>query len=114
MARLLLDECVDRRLKRSISGHQIATVQEMGWAARSDRAVLTLAAKAGFDAVITVDKNLQFQQRVDRLPLCVIVLHGRSSRLADLTELVPKLLTVLERLAPGTIITVEPDPSHGG
>lgn len=113
MARLLLDECVDRRLRRSLVGHQTATVQEMGWSARSDRDVLTLAADEGFESVITVDRNLPFQQHVDELPLCVIVIHGRSSRLVDLMELLPKLLAALDHLRPGTVVTIEPDPAHG-
>ncbi len=114
MARLLLDECVDRRLRRFLAGHQVDTVQEMGWSARSDRDVLAFAAEAGFDAIITVDRNLSFQQRVDRLSLCVVVLHARSNRLADLTGLVPKLTSACEALAPGTVVTVSANHPDGG
>lgn len=39
--RLLLDECVDRRLARDIRGHDVSTVSELGWAGLTSRATRT-------------------------------------------------------------------------
>ena len=55
--RILLDECIDRRLSRQISGHEIKTAPEMGWAGLDNGELLARAEK-DFDVFITVDRNL--------------------------------------------------------
>jgi len=59
--RVLLDECLPRRLKRELAGHDVRTVAEMGWAGNSNGALLNLAQEK-FDIFVTVDKNLTAQQ----------------------------------------------------
>ena len=104
--RVLLDECVDRRLAREISGHDVATVVSLGWAGVRNGALLARTA-GQFDAFVTVDRNLAFQQRVDNLPFAVVVLRARTNRLVDLKSLVPLLLQVLIDVAPGEVRWVE-------
>ena len=104
--RLLLDECVDRRLARDIDGHEVFTVFNLGWAGVRNGALLTRAA-GQFDAFVTVDRNLAFQQRIDALPFAVLVLRARSNRLADLRPLVPLLLEALVTVRPGEVKWVE-------
>jgi len=62
--RLLLDECVPRPLKRELTGHQVSTVVEMGWSNKRNGELLTLVRAEGFDAFLTVDQNLTFQQNL--------------------------------------------------
>ena len=92
--KILLDECIDRRLAKEIAGHEVKTVPQMGWATIKNGELLTLAEK-DFDAFITVDRNLSFQQKLPRYNIAVIVLRVRSNRLQDLRPLVPKLLEML-------------------
>ncbi|MGH9806996.1 MAG: DUF5615 family PIN-like protein [Terriglobia bacterium] len=105
--RLLLDECVDRRLARDIPGHEVSTVISLGWAGIQNGELLRRAA-SHCDVFVTVDRNLAFQQRVDALPFAVVVLRARSNRLADLRPLVPLLLISLSTLQPGQVTWVEP------
>lgn len=58
--KLLLDECIDRRLAKDLEGHEVKTVPQMGWAGIKNGALLTLAENE-FDVFITVDRNLSFQ-----------------------------------------------------
>ena len=104
--RLLLDECVDRRLAREIRDHEVVTVFDLGWAGIRNGALLARAA-GQFDAFVTVDRNLAFQQRVDALLLAVVVLRARSNRLSDLRPLVPLLLQALPLLRPGEVKWIE-------
>lgn len=92
--RILLDECIDRRLAREFSGYEIKTVPKMGWAGIKDDELLALAA-AEFDVFITVDRNLPFQQNLINFDLAVIVLQAQSTRLSDLEPLVPEILAIL-------------------
>ncbi|MBE9045623.1 DUF5615 family PIN-like protein [Pleurocapsales cyanobacterium LEGE 10410] len=57
--KLLLDECIDRRLAREFSGQNIKTVSQMGWSGTKNGELLALAEKE-FDVFITVDRNLSF------------------------------------------------------
>ena len=58
----LLDECVDRRLTQAITGHDVKTVLQMGWAGLSNGVLLAKVVEEGFDVFVTVDSNLSFQQ----------------------------------------------------
>jgi hypothetical protein len=92
--RVLLDECVDRRLARDIIGHEVKTARQMGWTAITNGALLTLAA-AQFDVFVTVDRNLAFQQDLHSHDIAVVVLRARSNRLADLKPLVAELVAAM-------------------
>ena len=101
--KVLLDECVDRRLAREIQGHVVDTVTGLGWASVKNGELL-VRAEGRFDAFVTVDRNLAFQQATHRFSFAVVILHARSNRLADLQPLVPRLLEVLPA-APGGKVT---------
>ena len=103
--RLLLDESVPVRLRRSLPSHSVQTVVEMGWGGAKNGALLVLAAKE-FDAFLTVDKSLPYQQNVANLPIAVIVLEAHSNELAALLPLVHNLEQVLGRLQPCTLMRV--------
>ncbi len=93
--KLLLDECTDQRLAAEIEGHDVTTVPEMGWSNFKDGQLLNLA-QHDFDVFITVDRNLPYQQNLPKFNIAVVVLRARTSRLADLTSLVPLLLADLQ------------------
>jgi predicted nuclease of predicted toxin-antitoxin system len=104
--RLLLDECVDRRLAREIRGHEVSTVSELGWAGVRNGELL-IRASGKFDVFVTVDRNLAFQQRTADLPLAVVILRARTNRLIDLKLLVPALLDRLQNVKPGEVVWIE-------
>ena len=105
--RILLDECLPSPLGRKILGHTVTTVQEAGWAGRSNGELLSLIA-GHYDVFVTVDRNLMFQQRIANLTFGVVVLHGQSNRLSDLEPLVPPLLAKLQAIRAGQILHVTP------
>lgn len=91
---MLLDECVDQRLAAAIHGHEVRTVPGVGWAAVANGELLG-RAQHEFDAFVTVDRNLPFQQDVSLFTLAIIVLRAPSNRLTDLRALIPQLLAAL-------------------
>lgn len=103
--KLLLDECIDRRLAKDIAGHEVKTVPQMGWATIKNGELLALAEK-DFEVFVTVDRNLSFQQNLPRYNIAVIVLRARSNRLQDLRPLVPKLLEMLPMAKGGKALWV--------
>ena len=103
--KVLLDECVPRRLAAQIIGHDVKTVPQTGWAGIKNGRLLKLAESA-FDVFITVDRNLSFQQNVMELQIAVMVLAAKSNRFQDLLPLVPKILASLARIRRGEIVMV--------
>ena len=103
--RLLLDESVPTRLRRSLTSHSVKTVVEMGWSGVKNGALLALAA-GEFDAFLTVDKNLPYQQNLATLPIALIVLEANSNELVALLPLVPRLEQALGSLKPCTFVRI--------
>jgi len=103
--KILLDECIDRRLATQLSGHEVKTVSQMGWAGIKDGELLRLT-EGEFEVLITVDRNLPFQQNLAVLNLAVLVLQVPSNRLADLQMLVPKILAIVDVAPKGTATVV--------
>lgn len=79
----------------------------MNWDQLKNGKLLSAAAEAGFEALLTTDRNLKYQQNLQRLPIAVVVLVAKTNRLADLVELVPLVERALKNVAPRTLVEVE-------
>jgi hypothetical protein len=76
--RILLDECLPRKLKRSIVGHDVATVQERGWSSKKNGELLRLM-DGTVDVFRTSDQNLRYQQNLATIGFSIIVLYERNT-----------------------------------
>ena len=103
--RLLLDECVPARLKRALPSYEVSTVVAEGWSGVKNGKLLALAGQ-NFDAFITVDKNLPYQQNQTNLAVAVVVLDAVSNELGALLPVVPALEAALAVLRPGSCVLV--------
>jgi hypothetical protein len=103
--KILLDECIDRRLAKELKGHSVKTVPQMGWATIKNGRLLTLAEK-NFDVFLTVDRNLSFQQHVPKFNLALLVIRSPSNRLQDLLPHVPRILSALRKCKPRQVTVV--------
>jgi hypothetical protein len=77
----------------------------MGWSGVKNGKLLALAADE-FDAFVTVDKNLPYQQNLTTLPVAVVVLDAVSNELPALLPLLPSLEQALLELKPRTYLLV--------
>ena len=103
--RVLLDECVPRALRDDIPGHEVRTVAEVGWAGVKNGELLRLAATA-FDVLITVDRNLEYQQSFKGVSLAVIVIHASSNDIIALRPLMPAVVDLIPQAKPGVVTRV--------
>lgn len=103
--RVLLDECLPRKLGLLLTGHDVTTVQRAGWSGVVNGKLLAKIA-VQYDAFITVDQNLPAQQNTAALPFGIIVLRTPTNQLADLKSLVPRILAALSKLLPGQVLVV--------
>jgi len=88
--RVLLDECLPRKLKRSIVGHDVATVQEWGWSSKKNGELLRLM-DGTVDVFLTSDQNLRYQQNLATIGFSIIVLMVPDNRLQTLQPLMPQV-----------------------
>ena len=92
--RILLDENLDWRLERELSGHEVSSVPKIGWAGVKNGELLRLA-DAQFDVLVTMDKGIYHQQNLAEMKLIIIALRAKTNRLADTRPLMPDLLARL-------------------
>ena len=103
--RLLLDESLPRRLNRELRGHEVIGVSEMGWAGKTNGELLSLA-RDEFDAFLTADQNLEYQQSLSESDIPIVVLAAQTNRFDDLKPLVPDVLSTLDSITPGEVIRI--------
>ena len=72
----------------------------MGWAGIKNGQLLTLAEKQ-FDVLVTVDRNLPFQQNLSKFTIAVLMVCAPTNRLVDLQPLVPNILVTLPNVQIG-------------
>ena len=98
--KVLLDECVPRRLKRELLGHELLTGTEHGWSGIKNGNLLALA-EAEFDVFLTVDQNLKYQQNLTAFRIAIILLVARDNRLQTLLPLMPEAREALGKIGAG-------------
>lgn len=103
--RILIDECLDWRLCRALSGHDCVSVQKLGWGGLTNGALLR-KAEPEFDVFITGDRNLIFQQQIGNLDIAVLVLQAESTQLRHTIPLMARVLDVLSTIKPGEVIQI--------
>lgn len=89
--RVILDECLPRRLGARLSEHAVTTVPQAGWAGVTNGELLS-RIEGKFDAFVTIDRNLPSQQRLAARSFGVVVLRAVSNRTEDLLPFVPDIL----------------------
>src|ERR1044071_9273441 len=103
--KVLLDECVPRKLRRELQEHEVLTVTERSWSGMKNGKLLALA-EAEFDVFLTVDQNLKYQQNLKAFKIGVILLVARNNRLKTLLPLMPEARETLENIRAGEFVRV--------
>ena len=94
--KLLLDENLPKRLKLDFAEHEVYTVRDKQWNGIKNGELLKLIIGDSFDALLTFDKNLQYQQNFSKYTITVFVLTATINTYAELTKLIPKIKMYLD------------------
>jgi predicted nuclease of predicted toxin-antitoxin system len=109
--RVLLDECVPKRLRRELPGHDVVTVVEMGWSGITNGKLLALAA-AQFECFLTVDANIEKQQHVPAIPIAILLVRAVSNDPVTLAAMGPEIQSALSTIQPRQFVTVVAQQTH--
>ena len=89
--KVLLDECVTKRLKPYLKDFEVYTVVEMGWCGVKNGKLMSLCVMNHFDILLTIDKNMMCQQNIEKHPITIVVLNALTSKLEELVLFIPSL-----------------------
>ena len=103
--KVLLDECVPRKLKHELAGYEVFTVTKRGWSGIKNGNLLALAAPE-FDVFLTVDQNLKYQQNLQNFSIGIILLIARNNRLKTLLPLMPEIREALSKITENDFIRI--------
>ena len=109
--RILIDENLPRKLAGHLPGHECRTVVECGWSGKKNGELLELADPL-FDVLLTLDKNLPYQQGLRTGQIAVLIVRARSNRIQDLFPIVPACLAALESIQPRQVVRIGALPTR--
>lgn len=104
--KILLDECVPRKLKAHLYPHESATVGDLGLCGTRNGELLRSAAGKGFDVFLTLDHGLQYELNLTKYDIAVIVVRAKSSRLQDILRRVPEISQRLQSIRRGELVRI--------
>jgi hypothetical protein len=104
--RILLDQCVPKKLKRHLTGHEFLHVYDMDWEGKKNGELLALMRGEGFQVFLTVDKQLRHQQNIAKSGVALVVLDTWGTDVEDLLPLLPQVYATLATIQPGEVVVV--------
>ena len=104
--KILLDECVDQRLRFLFSGHDCETAAYAKLSGLKNGNLLAAAEAADFEVIVTTDREIPYQQNLASRKIAIVVLCARTNRLADLRPLIPLAIASLNSIQPGQVIRI--------
>jgi predicted nuclease of predicted toxin-antitoxin system len=107
--RILLDECVNQRLRNYLPGHECQSARYAGFGGLKNGELLAVAEAGEFDVLLTVDRGFQYEHNLMGRKIPVIVLSTKSIALKDLLPLVPEMALLLT-IKPGEVAKVSARP----
>ena len=108
--RILFDHNTPRLLRRHLVGHDVDAAAERGWAALGNGALLDRAEEAGYEVVITADRNMPYQQNIRSRSFALIILGANRWPLID--PKIEDIRNALDGIRPGEVREV-PIPMRG-
>ena len=104
--KILLDHNLDRRLKMHLTGHEVCTTQEQGWADVLNGELLALLEANEFDLMLTADANIKSQQNLSNRNISIIVLRARNNRLATHLEMLDDIQKAISKAGKGDLVEI--------
>jgi predicted nuclease of predicted toxin-antitoxin system len=105
--RILLDECVNPRLREAFTEHEVKTVRDMGWGGFTNGRLLALAQRDGFEVFVTVDQNMPNQQNVAALGLGLLIVAVPDNNMRFYRPLFLLLQRAVTAVGPGEVVRVD-------
>jgi hypothetical protein len=103
--RVLFDHGTPAPLVPFLAGHTVTKAKDRGWDTLSNGDLLTVAEEAGFDLLLTADKNIRYQQNLEGRRIALVVLS--TPRWPVVKKHVDKVVAAVDAATPGSYFEVE-------
>ena len=80
-------------------------MQEAGWSGKENGELMILA-DASFDVMVTMDRNLRYQQNLTGRKIALLIVRARSNRVVDLEPHFPSCIAALRTIQVGMVVEV--------
>jgi len=102
---ILFDHGTPRSIARWLDGHTVVEAIARGWDRLSNGALLRAAEEAGFDLLLTTDKNIRYQQNLKGRRLAIVVLGNPQRPAVD--QHIDRVIAAVNSATPGSYVEVE-------
>ena len=102
---VLFDQGTPVPIANSLLGHSVKTARQLGWDTLANGELLRVAEEAGFDVLLTTDKNLGYQQNLKDRKIAIVVL-GRN-RSSIVKAVLPRIVAAVNGAVPGSYVIVD-------
>ncbi|MFZ1342268.1 hypothetical protein [Thiothrix eikelboomii] len=101
--KVVIDECLPKRLASLIQDAEVKTVPQLGLAGTKDKELLVKLEALQIDVFITIDGNLEFQQNFKNRSFGTVIIRAISNRFQDLVVLEPELNLAIQQVSAGDV-----------
>ena len=105
--KILLDECLTRKAKRYLSEFEVVTVPEASFSGLKNCKLLKAAVEGEFDILLTIDKNIDYQQNIGKFAIAIVILDVPRSHIRYVEPLIPAFKARIDSYRAGNAYTVE-------
>ncbi len=105
--KILLDECVTRKLKKRFNDFEVYTVREMGYKGLKNGKLLAQAELGGFDILLTIDKSIKTQQNISKHNISIVILDVLKSGIKYFEPLIPIFISQMNSYEKGKLYFME-------
>jgi len=105
--KILLDECVPKKLKLYLEDFEVRSVSEMGWSGVKNGKLISLCVIHDFDILLTIDKNIIHQQNLKKHPTTIVVFNSSTSKLEELILFIPSFLKQVHDFEKNKVYVIE-------
>jgi hypothetical protein len=109
--RVLFDQATPVPIRPYLQGHDVRTAAQQGWDRLKNGELLAVAEAAGFDVLLTTDKNMRYQQNLAGRRIAVVVLG--LQQWPDLRPHVQRVVEAINAAVPGSYSEIDFPPKHG-
>ena len=101
--KILLDECITKKLKKHLNEFEVYTINDLGWRGKKNGELLTLCVENKFEIFLSIDKNLTYQQNLSGQHIAVVIFNTRSSKIEELVKFLPNFKNQVASFKSGSI-----------
>ena len=102
---ILFDYGTPRSIARWLHGHTVVEAIAKGWDRLSNGALLNATEEAGFDLLLSTDKNIRYQQNLEGRRIAIVIL-GNPQRPA-VHRYIDRVVVAVNAATPGSYTEVE-------